>query len=98
MSALFLSLLRYLLGYYDRGDLVKDRIHSTNTPDLTDVHDSPPQTLNREDPSEKENAQPKAKGRGRPSGKTTQPDQLIKPTNASLTPRYVFLFYGLLHI
>lgn len=37
--------------------------------------------------ADKENEEPKAKGRGRPAGKPTDPNQLIKPTKASATPR-----------
>lgn len=55
-----------------------------------------PQVTGKDDHSEgseKKNKQPKAKGRGWPSGKAT-PDQLIKPTANSMTARYAESFYA----
>lgn len=79
-----------------RQDLMKERIPSTNTPDLTTLKVSS-QAPDLEDVSEKENEQPKTRGRGRPAGKTATLDQLIKPTSASLTPRYVEFLHDEIH-
>lgn len=63
-----------------RSDMVKERVQSTNI-----VQDTP--SPNEETSADKENAPVKTRGRGRPAGKTATPDQLIKPTKDSLTPR-----------
>ncbi len=63
-----------------RAGMMKERIPSVNVAqNLSSLHEEPS--------ADKENVPVKTKGRGRPAGKTASPDQLIKPTKDSLTPR-----------
>ncbi len=60
---------------------------TSSTPATSDTAKGPTRRPDVEFQADKENEVPKLKGRGRPSGESTDPNQLIKPTKASATPR-----------
>lgn len=64
--------------------MIKERSPSANI--IQDVPNAN-ETLSPADSADKENIPVKPRGRGRPAGKSAAPDQLIKPTKDSLTPR-----------